>query len=165
MEMTKESFVALFGDSRYEYRDTFFVFLKKENRPSSDKIQACLAELGPKYELLDMSSKDGELEAITVRSPNDRSAMDITFVQGEEVTNQIEEIQTEFRSITLAGDDMEKLKQISECDARFDIYHFEQCELGGEEEMLDPGGLLIVLETVARLCDGVGLDPQSQALM
>ena len=112
-----------------------------------------------------MSSKDGELEAITVRSPNDRSAMDITFVQGEEVTNQIEEIQTEFRSITLAGDDMEKLKQISECDARFDIYHFEQCELGGEEEMLDPGGLLIVLETVARLCDGVGLDPQSQALM
>ena len=56
MEMTKESLVALFGDSRYEYPDTLFVFLKKENRPSSDKIQACLAELGPKYELLDMSS-------------------------------------------------------------------------------------------------------------
>ena len=89
----------------------------------------------------------------------------LPFVQGEEVTNQIEELKTEFRSVTLAGDDMEKLKQISECDARFDIFHFEQCEFPGEEEMLDPGGLLIVLETVARLCDGVGLDPQSQALM
>ena len=157
--------MALFGDSRYEYRDTFFVFFKRGNRPSSDKIQACIAELGPKYEMLDLASKDGELEALTVRSPNDRSAMDITFVEGEEVTNQIQEIQTEFRTITLVGDDAEKLKKLSGCDARFDIYHFEQCESSGEEEMLDPGGLLIILETVANICDGIGLDPQSQALM
>ena len=74
--------MGLFGDSRYEYCDTFFVLFKKENRPSSDKIQACLAELGPKYEALDLKSKDGELESITVRSPNDRSAMDITYLEG-----------------------------------------------------------------------------------
>lgn len=159
-----ESPVGLFGDSRYEYRDTFFVLFKKENRPSSDKIQACLAELGPKYETLDLKATDGELESITVRSPNDRSAMDITFVQGEEVTAQIQEILTEFRTITLAGDDVQKLQKLGRCDARFDIYHFEQCG-NTDEEMLDPGGLLIVLETIAQLCDGVGLDPQSQALM
>lgn len=157
--------MGLFGDSRYEYRDTFFVLFKKENRPSSDKIQACLAELGPKYETLDLKATDGELESLTVRSPNDRSAMDITYVQGEEVTTQIDEVMTEFRTITLAGDDVKKLQRLRECDARFDIYHFEQCLSGGEEEMLDPGGLLIVLETIAQLCDGVGLDPQSQALM
>jgi len=157
--------VGLFGDSRYEYVDTFFVLFKKENRPSSDKLLACLAELGPKYESLDMKSKDGQLESITVRSPNDRSAMDITYLEGEEVTNQIQEIQAEFLTITLAGDDAQKLKQLSGCDARFDIYHFEQSEPTGGDEMLDPGGLLIVLETVAKLCDGVGLDPQSQALM
>ncbi len=157
--------MGLFGDSRYEYRDTFFVLFKKENRPSSDKIQACLAELGPKYETLDLKATDGELESLTVRSPNDRSAMDITFVHGEEVTNQIQEIMTEFRTITLAGDDVKKLQQLKECDARFDIYHFEQCQGVDDEEMLDPGGLLIVLETIAQLCDGVGLDPQSQSLM
>ena len=157
--------MGLFGDSRYEYCDTFFVLFKKENRPSSDKIQACLAELGPKYEALHVKSKDGELESITVRSPNDRSAMDITYLEGEEVTNQVQEIQAEFCTLTLAHGDAEKLQQLSKCDARFDIYHFEQIESIGEEEMLDPGGLLIVLETVAKLCDGVGLDPQSQALM
>lgn len=158
--------MGLFDDSRYEYCDTFFVLFNKQNRPSSDKIQACLAELGPKYETLDLKATDGDLESITVRSPNDRSAMDIAFVQGEEVTAQIEEIQTEFKTMTLVGDDMKKLQQLRDCDARFDIYHFEQSEGGGgEEDMLDPGGLLIVLETIARLCDGVGLDPQSQSLM
>ena len=161
----QEFTLGLFGDSRYEYRDTFFVLFQKENRPSSDKIQACLAELGPKYETLDLKATDGELESITVRSPHDRSAMDITYVVGEEVQNQVTEIQSEFRTMTLAGDDVKKLKLINECDARFDIYHFEQCEAGAVDEMLDPGGLLIVLGTIAQLCDGVGLDPQSQALM
>ena len=160
-----ENLVGLFGDSRYEYCDTFFVLFNKQNRPSSDKVQACLAELGPKYETLDLRATDGDLESITVRSPNDRSAMDITFVQGEEVANQIQEIQTDFRTMTLAGDDVKKLQKLADCDARFDIYHFEQNEGGEEGDMLDPGGLLIVLETIARLCDGVGLDPQSQALM
>lgn len=157
--------MGLFGDSRYEYRDTFFVLFKKENRPSSDKIQSCLAELGPKYETLDLKATEDELESITVRSPNDRSAMDITFVEGDEVKNQIDELLNEFRTITLAGDDVKKLQRINEFDARFDIYHFEQCEASGEGEMLDPGGLLIVMETIAQLCDGVGIDPQSQALM
>ena len=157
--------MGLFGDSRYEYRDTFFVLFKKENRPSSDKIQACLADLGPKYETLDLKATDGELESITVRSPHDRSAMDITYVEGEEVSGQIEQIMTDFRTITLAGDDVNKLRKLNTCDARFDIYHFEQNVEGGEDEMLDPGGLLIVMETIVQLCEGVGLDPQSQSLM
>lgn len=157
--------MSLFEDSRYEYRDTFFVFFNSENRPGSDKIQASIAELGPKYETLNLKATDGELESITIRSPNDRSAMDIAFVQGEEVTAKIEETLNEFRTITLAGDDVNKLKRLNQCNARFDVYHFEQCDNSGKEEMLDPGGLLIVMETIAKLCDGVGFDPQSQSLM
>ena len=70
----------------------------------------------------------------------------------------------EFKTITLMGDDSKKLKQLSECNARFDIYHFEQTS-GGEDEMLDPGGLLLVIEKLAEIAKGVGLDPQSNSLL
>ena len=36
---------------------------------------------------------------------------------------------------------------------------------GEEDEFLDPGALLIVLAKLANLCQGVGIDPQSGAVM
>jgi len=156
--------VSLFENSEYEYRDTFFVFLDSENRPSSDKIQACIAELGPKYEAEDAKSDNGDFESITVKSPYDFSAMDITYVEGEEVTAQISELMEEFKTMTLVGDDHKKLGKFKTAGARFDIFHFEKIQIG-EQDFLDPGGLLIVLEKLTELCDGVGLDPQSQTLM
>ena len=71
----------------------------------------------------------------------------------------------EFRTITLSGDDHKKLKDLSECNARFDIFHFEQTpDDAGAEAMLDPGGLLLVMERLASVSQGVGLDPQSKTL-
>ena len=90
--------------------------------------------------------------------------MDISFVQGEEVLEQVRNLMDEFKTITLMGDDQTKLSVLSECNARLDIYHFEQTS-GGEDEMLDPGGLLLVMEKLAKLAQGVGLDPQSNALL
>ena len=72
----------------------------------------------------------------------------------------------DFRTITLSGDDHKKLKMLDGCNSRFDIYHFEQqSPEGGAEEMLDPGGLLLVMERLAEVCKGVGLDPQSKTLL
>ena len=54
-------------------------------------------------------------------------------------------------------------------NARFDIYHFE--EIGDsfldneEDEILDPATLLLVLGRLARLCHGVGIDPQAGAVL
>ena len=158
--------MSLFEDKNYQYRDTYFVFFKKANRPSADKVQACLADLGDKYELKKVVANNDELDSMSVASPHDFSAMDVVYVEGEEVNTQITELLDEFRSITLTGDDTQKLKQVRECDARFDIYFFEQVgEHGSDDEFLDPGGLLLVMEKLASVCDGIGLDPQSNALM
>ena len=157
--------MSLFEDNKYQYHDTFFVFFSKENRPSADKIQACVAELGSKYESLNVHDVDGDFESISVLSPHDCSAMDIAYVQGEEVTGQIEDLMEEFQSITLMGDDSKKLVKVQNCDARFDIFHFEQISVTSGEEILDPGGLLLVMEKLTELVEGVGLDPQSQSLM
>lgn len=159
--------MSLFGDQRYQYRETYFILFDKSNLPTPDKIEAALAELGPKYETVETKMAGDGFESMTVRSPHDFSAMDITCVEGDEVVAQIEKIQEEFRTITLTGDDVKKLSRLKSFDARFDIFHFEEIPEGGlsEDEFLDPGGLLLVLEKLATTCDGVVLDPQSQSLM
>jgi hypothetical protein len=157
--------VSLFEDNRYQYRDTFFVFFDKENRPDADKIQACLAELGPKYDVTNVRHTDGNFESVTVVIPHDCSAMDIAYEDGEEVVLQIEDVMQEFQTLTLVGDDSKKLVRIQDCTARLDVFHFEQVSMSGDDEILDPGGLLLVMQKLCDLVEGVGLDPQSQALM
>ncbi|MEM7785666.1 MAG: hypothetical protein AAF623_20130 [Planctomycetota bacterium] len=91
--------------------------------------------------------------------------MDIVYVEGEEVEEQVEELMTEFRSMTLNGDEMDKLSLLKNCRSRLDIYHFEEQTLSGEGDMLDPGGLVLIMEKLSRICVGVGLDPQSKTLL
>ena len=159
--------MSLFGDSKYQYRETYFVLFTKENQPTPNQVEAALAELGSRYESVDVRMNGDQFESMTVRSPHDFSAMDITYVEGEEVTNMIQSLQDEFRTMTLSGDDMEKVARLRDFDCRFDIFHFEEISESspGDDEFLDPGGLLLVLEKLAEVCDGVAIDPQSQTLM
>jgi hypothetical protein len=158
--------VSLFEDNRFVYRDTFFVYLQDNNRPQLEQVKSALAELGDKYELGNARDNDGKFESITVYSPQDYSAMDITFVRGEEVLEQIKEMMNEFKLMTLSGDDRKKLEIFEKCDVRLDVFHFEQVSEAQEgDEILDPGGLLLVMESLANLCHGVSLDPQSQTLL
>ncbi len=156
--------MSLFEDEQYEYRDTFFVFLDRSKRPNVDAVEACLVELGSKYEVLNVKSTDGEFESLTIKSPYDFSAMDIAYVEGEEVTTQITQLMEEFRTMTLVGDDHKKLAKLQKADGRFDVFHFEQVSTATEDDFLDPGGLLIVMQQLVNLTGGVGFDPQSQTL-
>lgn len=163
--MERENCVSLFEDENYIYRDTFFIHFENEHRPAGDAVKSCIESLGEKYEFSDLRETDGRFESVTIRSPHDSSAMDIAYVSGEEVTEQIAGLMKDFRTITLSGDDHLKLIKLDGCNARFDIFHFEHKSDGpGEEEMLDPGGLLLVMERLAKVCEGVGLDPQSKTL-
>ena len=158
--------MSLFEDENYIYRDTFFIHFNLENRPTGEKVKSCIEAIGERYEISGLREQDGRFESVTIRSPQDSSAMDITFVQGEEVLEEIADLLKDFKTITLSGDDHQKLKTLSHCDARFDIYHFEERSGGsGEEEMLDPGGLLLVMDRLATACEGVALDPQSKTLL
>ena len=158
--------MSLFEDSNYQYRETYFLLFNKENCPRVEELQATLSELGPKYETVNVKEANGAFEALTVRSPYDFSAMDITYVEGEDVTTQVAELMDELRTTTLTGDDQQKMLKLDGVNARFDIFHFEQVGgATGEEEFLDPGGLLLVLDKLAELCNGVGVDPASNSLM
>ena len=95
--------MSLFEDGSYVYRDTFFVFFQPENRPSSDKVQACFAELGKKYQIENIKIEHGDFESITIKSPYDSSAMDIAYVEGEEVTGQVLDMMEEIAQGTEVG--------------------------------------------------------------
>lgn len=158
--------MSLFEDNRFVYRDTFFVYFQHPHRPTADEVAQVLKKLGDKYEFSSLKSTDGKFESISVHSPQDYSAMDITCIIGEEVREQIKDMMNEFKTMTLTGEDREKLSLFEKCDSRLDVYHFEEVsEAEEEDEVLDPGGLLLVMGKLARLCHGVGLDPQSQTLL
>jgi len=159
--------MSLFEDSRYLYRDTLFVFFNQENRPDFSAVKALFENLGKKFELANVRHDGEKFESATLYSPQDYSAMDIVYMQGEEVQDQVAELMRDFRTITLTGEDRKKLKSLEQANCRFDIFHFGEVgnDLDEDDDFLDPGGLLLLLERLATLVRGVSYDPQAQALL
>lgn len=104
-------------------------------------------------------------------SPDDYAALDVSFESGEEVLEQGAAFYKELKSSASDDDERAKLERLPKCDARFDLLHFEQVtddEPQPEDEMdemLDPSALLIVLDALVELTEGVGIDPQSGTLL
>lgn len=159
--------MSLFEDSRFVYQDTLFVFFKEGDRPSGEAIKSFFESLGNKYLAENLRESDSKFESITVYSPRDFSAMDIVYTDGEEVSDQIKEIFSDFRTVTLTGEDRSKLGSLGSANARFDVFHFAEAAqaVDDDDSFLDPGGLMLVLERLAELTGGVGYDPQSQTLL
>lgn len=157
--------MSLFGNPRYQYRETYFILFEKENRPTGDALIAAINELGDRYEIKEIHHDQQEqLESMTVVAASDFAGLDLTFVEGEEVLEQVAELNESFKTTTLTGDELKKIAKIGNCRARFDVLHFEEVT-GGEDDFLDPGTLLTVVEKIATLCDGVGIDRESLTII
>jgi hypothetical protein len=157
--------MSLFGDNEYQWRETYFVLFRTSERPSAADVSDALKS-DDRFEITNMVHDDaGNFESLSLKAPDDFSGMDVSFVSGEEVRETVEELLRELAKTTLNEDERNMLDQLGDCDARLDIYHFEQMQLDDQDEFLDPGGLLIVLEHLTKLCHGVGIDPQSGSLM
>ena len=158
--------MSLFGNNQYQYRETYFVLFPGDQLPDAEKLKEVLGGLGPRYETVNVAESENGFESMTVKSPRDFSAMDIVFTTGEEVEAQIQEVLEAARTMTLSSDDTRKLARISKFDSRFDIFHFEEIATAtDDDQFLDPGGLLLVLEALADLCGGVALDPQTLSVL
>jgi len=158
--------MSLFENSEYQWRETYFVLFDENSRPSAKQVESELKQLGSRYEISALRTDDeGRFESVTLLSPSDFAAMDITYISGEEVLEQIKEFGDEIKNATLTEDEIKKVAKLSKCNARFDVFHFEQVIDDEEDEILDPGALLIVLEQLAELCDGVCIDPQSGSVL
>jgi len=162
--------MSMFGNSQYRWRETYFVLFDSNKRPSLEKVRKTLGTLNENYELANLTAADaGQFESLTLRSPEDFAALDICYVSGQEVLEHGAELADDMESAACeAGEDV-PTRQIRRCDGRFDVLHFEQVSDFPEEEeadeMLDPSALLLVLGELARLTDGIAVDPQSGTIL
>jgi hypothetical protein len=160
--------MSLFEDSRFQWRETYFVLFDSQQRPTIAAVKRALAELKAGLNIAESTeSEDGFLEAMTVLSHIDSSGIDITYIDGEEVKEQLAELKKEFRGQQLTAEEKVKYDRMMLSNARFDVFHFEELgdSIDEDEGPLDPGTLLLVLARLAKLCHGVALDPQSGGLL
>ncbi len=161
--------MSLFADSRYQWRETYFVLFEKKHRPKAADVKKALAEIGSRIEVSHLqATKDGFLDSMTVLSHADSAGMDVTFVTGEEVKEQLAEVKEEWQSRKLDPTEKLRLARLLASDSRYDVFHFEEItDFPAEDDdgPLDPGTLLLVLNKLAHLCHGLSIDPQSGELL
>lgn len=162
--------MSLFEDPLYEWRETYFVFFHSRNTPSGDELISVLHDLGRQVECANVVKRnDGSLESVTVYSPEDFAAMDITCMTGKDVVEQLPSLVAELRKNCQNQEEQAQIKQILDCDSRIDIFHFEHLESAvahdDDLELMDPGGLLLIMDKIGALCQGIVVDPQSASLM
>ncbi|HWB10770.1 MAG TPA: hypothetical protein VG826_16185 [Pirellulales bacterium] len=153
-------------DDRFEWRETYFILFPSGKRPSLKQVETAVQRLGAHLELGDREANEqGLLESLHVRSPEDHSALEIDYISGEEVSAQVAELTKQLRGETAERD---KLARLKNCDARFEIMHFEEMDAfdpDEADEAFDPSALLAVLDALVDLTGGVGVDPQSGTLL
>lgn len=159
--------MSLFEDSRFQWRETYFVLFDSHDRPDAATVKKALQELKAGLEIGEPLEDEGKLEAVTILSHIDSSGIDLTYIEGDEVREQIVELKKEFRGQTLTAEEKAKLERMLRANARFDVFHFEEIgdSFDDDDGPLDPGTLLLVLARLAKVCHGVALDPQSGGLL
>lgn len=160
--------MSMFEDSRYQWRETCFVYFGREHRPKLETVLQAIRQVGPQYDVRHpQADSEGRFESMTIIAPDAYAAMDICYVEGPEVREDIEKQIKELNSPDLTREERERLATLKRCDARFDILHFERLPEDWDDsdddfgELFDPSALIVILETLKRLTSGVGLDPQS----
>src|ERR1700730_4077008 len=158
--------MSTFENSEYKWRETYFVLFDAVKRPSLEKIAKVLRKVNPRFELSNLAGDEqGQFESLTLHSPQNYAAVDISYTDDEEVMEQGINLAEELRSTATEAEERAKLARLPKCNARLDILHFEQIVVAESEdeseEMLDPSALLIILDTLVEMTGGVGVDPQS----
>jgi hypothetical protein len=162
--------MSMFENDQYRWRETYFVLFSSGRAPSLKKLKEVLQGLNDRFVLTNVQTDSaGRLESITVLAPDDFAALDLCYVEGDEVREQVALLYDELKPSVAQEADRQRLERLKRLDARFDVLHFEQlAEVGeGEEldEMLDPSALLMVLDTLVELTDGIAVDPQAGAML
>lgn len=153
---------------QFAWRDTYFVWFMATRRPTLAQLQKTLAALPDHYELQHPEADErGNIESITVLSTMDRAALEISYLTGDDIQAEAEASAEEMKA---AGDsDPKRLNRLALCDARFEVIQFERVDEDDTDEVnedelgneFDPSMLLIVINALAKLTDGIGVDPQS----
>lgn len=150
------------------WRETYYVFFPSERRPQAKVMQKSLEELSNRFVLQNLEADDeGRFESILVEAPDDHAALEISYEAGESVIEQSAQLAKQLKNEL----DKQQLSELMRADARMDIMHFEHIREEDdfaddeEEEILDPGCLLLVVGALADLTEGLPIDPASGAVV
>src|SRR5580693_2343909 len=87
-----------FDTESFQWRETYFVLFKSAKRPTLAKVEATLRKLGSHYQLSDpQQDESGAFESLTLFSPDDFAALDISYLDGEDVQEQVASLVDELR--------------------------------------------------------------------
>jgi len=158
--------MSTFEDSRYRWRETYFVLFDARRRPTLKQTADALMALNKRFQLSNAGDDGhGRIDSLTLVSPDDFAALDICYAEGEEVLEQTAALVEEFKKLGAEKPPSLTWEQLRACDGRFDVLHFEQVveesDEEADDEILDPGALLLVLDALAKLTGGVAIDPQA----
>ncbi len=159
--------MSMFEDSRYRWRETYFVLFDAKKRPALKSVVKTLSALNKRFELTNQGADDdGGVDSLTLISPDDFAALDICYTEGAEVLEQGASLVADLKKLGSDVPPPVPWEQIKRYDARLDVLHFERVpedaeEDAEDEEMLDPSTLLVVLGALAKLTGGVAIDPQA----
>ena len=162
--------MSLFPDPDYIWRETFFVCLPSRYRPTEEALRAVVSELPFPVTVLDVQYDDaGQVREFPVIAEGAGAGFNIVYSPPEDEADDrtIERLllDTTLFSAGQAGSSRERLIR---CDARLDVYHFERATLAAadtDDEVFDPGPVLSVLSQLAKVCHGVAIDPQANAIL
>jgi hypothetical protein len=160
--------MSMFEDGQYQWRETYFVLFPALRRPKLKDVQKAVARLHQHLTLTNLAAdKEGLLESLTILAPDDFAAIDVSYLSGDEVREQVAQLAEEVEPSCCCDDEKKRLEELRACDARLDIFHFEQMvDIDAEEDgMFDPSALLLVLDALAELTGGISVDPQGGALL
>jgi hypothetical protein len=158
--------MSTFEDSRYRWRETYFVLFHAKKRPTLKSVTKMLSALNKRFELTNLSADDqGLIDSLTLISPDDFAALDICYTEGAEVFEQGASLIDDLKKLGAEEPPPVPWEEIKRYDGRFDVLHFEQVAEGADDdsddEMLDPSALLVVLAALAKHTEGVAVDPQA----
>ena len=162
--------MSMFENDHFHWRETYFVCFDAAARPKLKAVEKLVATLSGRFDITNsVADEAGRFESLTVVSPDDFSAMDICYLEGEEVLEQGVLLAEELQSVGCQPDDRETAQRILQCTGRFDVLHFEQIfdsqDSDDPDEMLDPSALLEVLDALEKLVGGIAIDPQGGTMV
>src|SRR5438105_2324450 len=91
--------MSTFERDEFKWRETYFVMFDACQRPSLKKVERVLKGLSDRFQLTNgTADEDGRFESVTLLSPDDYAALDISYESGEEVLEQVAALYDELKS-------------------------------------------------------------------
>ncbi|MGL6225886.1 MAG: hypothetical protein ACRC10_04570 [Thermoguttaceae bacterium] len=121
--------MSTFEDDQYHWRETYFVLFDPKRRPRLEFVREQLLKRFPSLIIRsEQANSQGQLEMLSLQSPEDSSAVDLVYQEGEQVLLEIAAIADDLEQSNKSPKKRKKLDEARKCSARLDLLHFERLE-------------------------------------